>query len=71
MGCYLNLAVVLKHLHPRVCSMCMHVHVCACVCACVCGVCVYAVSCAALFLKRLHQHARVCSVHAVRVCSCT
>ena len=40
MGCYLNLAVVLKHLHPRVCSMCMHVHVCACVCACVCGVCV-------------------------------
>ena len=39
-GCYLNLAVVLKHLHPRVCSVCMHVHVCACVCACVCGVCV-------------------------------
>ena len=31
MGCYLNLAVVLKHPHPRVCSVCMHVHVCACV----------------------------------------
>ena len=40
MGCFPNLAVVLKHLHPRVCSVCMHVHVCACVCACVCGVCV-------------------------------
>ena len=39
MGCYLNLAVVLKHLHPRVCSMCMHVHVCACVHVCVVCVC--------------------------------
>ena len=46
---------------------CVYARACVCVRVCMCVWCVYAVSCAALVLKRLHQRARVCSVC---VCAC-